>query len=346
MDVLVAENILRKIGTLISTQKFLNKNGYDFQCSRFSQAAQIFADMDYGAEILYCLFINKLPDPPKELLNQVFNGDGRSKAQKDLKQYQEKRKFFSKTLEKLSLDELRNLLKNLNIKIDKRHRENTLIQIILLNCIGIEEDYFKKLVENPNQLESFVVVKPKTLEIKDGDTVAATISDLGVISVRLIGIDAPEATPNKKIIKDFRRIGYSWSEEDCQTLLEIGLESTEYLIHLIDIESVRLQMKTYNGEYSKDKYGRYLAYLLLGNEDLCYKMLESGFATVWPRRIKYHAFSHPKIEQYISACNKAANSKKALWKKGMNMMCPQFDKKQRTLSSCMSCCHVVIQDEE
>lgn len=347
MDVLVAENLLRSIGTLTATQAFLNKNGYTLSCSRFAQAAQIFADMEYGSEVLYELFFRTHPEPDKSLLNEIFNGDGRSRAQKAFKQYQEKRAFFADTLENLSLSELRTLLAALRIKVDGRYKESTLRQIALLNCASLDEDYFKKLIHGPAELESFITVRPKWITVKDGDTIEAEIPDLGVVSIRLMGIDAPEASPNQKILKDFKRIGYEWTEEDRETLVQIGAESTDYLAGLVHKKPLSLQMKAYEGAYAKDKYGRYLAYLFTGDEDLCYTMLESGFATVWPRLIKYHVFSHPRIEEYIAACNQASNTKEGLWAEGMNMMCPQFQKKKRrSLASCMECCHVATQTDE
>ncbi len=105
MDVLVAENLLRSIGTLTTTQAFLNKNGYTLSCTRFAQAAQVFADMEYGSEVLYELFFRAHPEPDKNLLNEIFNGDGRSRAQKAFKQYQGKRTFFAGSLEGLSRTE-------------------------------------------------------------------------------------------------------------------------------------------------------------------------------------------------------------------------------------------------
>ena len=85
----------------------------------------------------------------------------------------------------------------------------------------------------------------------DGDTVVTSAGE----HIRLLGINAPETTSKEP---------YSGQAKD-------------YLTNLIENKSVQLKFTS----DKVDKYGRTLAYIFLGNENVNVKMVEEGFANYY-----------------------------------------------------------------
>nr|DAO49594.1 MAG TPA: nuclease-like protein [Caudoviricetes sp.] len=113
----------------------------------------------------------------------------------------------------------------------------------------------------------------KVIKIYDGDTITALTSQKEKIKIRLYGIDAPELKQ------------------------PFGKASKRHLIDLISNKSLNINEK------GKDKYGRTLAVLYNGNQDINAQMVIDGYA--WA----YDKFS----KDYVAFQQNAQALKKGLW---------------------------------
>nr|DAJ36757.1 MAG TPA: nuclease-like protein [Caudoviricetes sp.] len=113
----------------------------------------------------------------------------------------------------------------------------------------------------------------KIIKIYDGDTITALTSQKEKIKIRLYGIDAPELKQ------------------------PFGKASKRHLIDLISNKSLNINEK------GKDKYGRTLAVLYNGDQDINAQMVIDGYA--WA----YDKFS----KDYVAFQQNAQALKKGLW---------------------------------
>lgn len=113
----------------------------------------------------------------------------------------------------------------------------------------------------------------KIIKIYDGDTITALTSKKEKIKIRLYGIDAPELKQ------------------------PFGKASKRHLIDLISNKSLNINEK------GKDKYGRTLAVLYSGDQDINAQMVIDGYA--WA----YDKFS----KDYVVFQQNAQALKKGLW---------------------------------
>ena len=113
----------------------------------------------------------------------------------------------------------------------------------------------------------------KIIKIYDGDTITALTSQKEKIKIRLYGIDAPELKQ------------------------PFGKASKRHLIDLISNNSLNINEK------GKDKYGRTLAVLYNGDQDINGQMVIDGYA--WA----YDKFS----KDYVAFQQNAQALKKGLW---------------------------------
>ena len=113
----------------------------------------------------------------------------------------------------------------------------------------------------------------KIIKIYDGDTITALTSQKEKIKIRLYGIDAPELKQ------------------------PFGKASKRHLIDLISNNSLNINEK------GKDKYGRTLAILYNGNQDINAQMVIDAYA--WA----YDKFS----KDYVVFQQNAQSLKKGLW---------------------------------
>lgn len=113
----------------------------------------------------------------------------------------------------------------------------------------------------------------KIIKIYDGDTITALTSQKEKIKIRLYGIDAPELKQ------------------------PFGKASKCHLIDLISNKSLNINEK------GKDKYGRTLAVLYNGDQDINAQMVIDGYA--WA----YDKFS----KDYVTFQQNAQLLKKGLW---------------------------------
>lgn len=113
----------------------------------------------------------------------------------------------------------------------------------------------------------------KIIKIYDGDTITALASQKEKIKIRLYGIDAPELKQ------------------------PFGKASKRHLIDLISNKSLKINEK------GKDKYGRTLAVLYNGDQDINAQMVIDGYA--WA----YDKFS----KDYVAFQKDAQLLKKGIW---------------------------------
>ena len=137
-------------------------------------------------------------------------------------------------------------------------------------------------------------------KIVDGDTINVLYHNK-IENLRLIGIDAPESSLNKKAYKDAKR-----TQNDISVIIDQGEKSKNYLKTLIKPEDkVTLEFDI----QPKDKYNRLLAYVYLPNgEMLNEKMVMEGYATPMtvPPNIKYQ-------DRFLKASKIARENNKGLW---------------------------------
>lgn len=106
-------------------------------------------------------------------------------------------------------------------------------------------------------------------EVIDGDTFRIDNGE----KVRMIGIDTPETLDPRKPVEYF------------------GPESKAYLESLILNKRVRLEF----GAEGRDKYGRMLAYVHLGDLDVNLKMIQDGYA------MAYLKYPHDREQRYLQS---------------------------------------------
>lgn len=140
------------------------------------------------------------------------------------------------------------------------------------------------------------------LSVTDGDTLK--IEYKGVQEkVRLIGIDTPESTINKKAKRDSLR-----SQEDVKTIISQGQKAKEFaqsLVHKGDKTHLEFDITP------RDKYGRLLAYVYLpSGKMLNEEIVKAGYANLMtiPPNVKYQ-------KRLLSAYQDAIKNKRGLWSK-------------------------------
>ncbi len=125
--------------------------------------------------------------------------------------------------------------------------------------------------------------KVKFYEVIDGDTIKIIkLSENKEYKVRLIGIDTPESTKNKKLERDAKR-----TNKDENTIISLGLKAKEYTYNILKNQEY-LYLEYDINKY--DKYGRILAYVYLSNGYMLNLMLVvNGYANAYtiPPNIKY-----------------------------------------------------------
>lgn len=106
---------------------------------------------------------------------------------------------------------------------------------------------------------SAVVELARVTEVVDGDTIKVTDPALGVVTVRVLGIDTPETVKPKFTVGCF------------------GPEATTYATEALDGQAVTVTLDP--GQDETDRYGRTLAYLTLPDgSDYGVEAVRAGFA--------------------------------------------------------------------
>jgi micrococcal nuclease len=142
----------------------------------------------------------------------------------------------------------------------------------------------------------------RVVRVVDGDTIKILYRGMRQ-NVRLIGIDAPESRPNRKLQKNARRTG-----KDIHTLVKRGKKATEFVKKLLKKgDVVRLEFD----QQLRDRYGRLLAYIYLANNRMLNEeILKSGYArpAVFLPNERYQV-------RFLELYKEARQAKRGLWAK-------------------------------
>ena len=139
------------------------------------------------------------------------------------------------------------------------------------------------------------------IHVIDGDTLKVRTGGR-VQTVRLIGIDTPEASLNDKARRDSQR-----SKVDLEVVIKLGERATRHLESLLEPGA---PLKLEFDQERHDKYGRLLAYVYRSRDNLMLNeaMLRDGFA---------HPYTHPPNLRYVSLFRsraaEARANKRGLW---------------------------------
>lgn len=136
------------------------------------------------------------------------------------------------------------------------------------------------------------------VSVPDGDTLKLN----GGETVRLIGVDAPESSNNRKLREDMYKMGIPVRERD---LAQLGLQAAEFTERLALGRRCWLEFES--GE--SDQYGRLLAYVHLDDgRILNEEILRNGFGKV------YLSYSFKYRKRYILLQAGASMNRLGLWR--------------------------------
>ena len=132
----------------------------------------------------------------------------------------------------------------------KRFRSFLLLILVLSGCSLVNDTVDMEDVTSSLQPVTYV----RTV---DGDTIVVDTETEDNVTVRLIGIDCPESV----------------HPDESKNTPE-GLDASEYTKSILDGQDLMMEL----GETPKDKYGRTLAYIYIGDEMVNLMILEAGHA--------------------------------------------------------------------
>jgi micrococcal nuclease len=118
--------------------------------------------------------------------------------------------------------------------------------------------------------------------VLDGDTLVLATGE----RVRLIGVDAPE-------IAGLRRLAPQ----------PFGPEAAAFARRLAEGRRIRLEFDLER----RDKYGRTLAYVFVGDLDLNAEMIREGYA------VAYRQFPHRRYDEFLALEAEARRARRGLW---------------------------------
>lgn len=172
-------------------------------------------------------------------------------------------------------------------------RAFTVLLLVVLGVVFKPQDKSCCRTENSRLSGVFVI---------DGDTIKAQIKN-SPESIRLIGIDAPELSPNERAEKQTAWWGCSVGGVNAA-----GAKAKAALQKLLESGNIYIEL----GSEARDQYGRTLAYLFVkdgsSQELINAKMLESGFA----RRFK--VAGNNKYDELLSKAEQRARERHlGLW---------------------------------
>jgi len=140
----------------------------------------------------------------------------------------------------------------------------------------------------------------RVTRVYDGDTIEVA----GVGKVRLIGIDAMDGYNERRMLEQAQRYGMGLGR-----VRHWAVQATEFAREMLQGRRMTLEP----GEQRADAYGRLLAYVRLeSGEDFNLLMLRKGLAAA------YHAFPHPRRQEYLRAEKAAREAGLGLWQDARN----------------------------
>ena len=174
------------------------------------------------------------------------------------------------------------------------------ISVAVINNIDpeIDKNYSQQLIlaanhqnnpSNQNQ-QATRKIPAKVTRVIDGDTMEVTITENGKTkkeTVRLLLVDTPETKDPNKPVQPF------------------GPEASQFTKETLEGKNVELELDT----SERDKYGRLLCYLWIGNKMFNESLLEKGLARVayiYPPNVKY-------VDQFNEIQKKAQEAGLGIW---------------------------------
>jgi micrococcal nuclease len=127
----------------------------------------------------------------------------------------------------------------------------------------------------------------RVLRVIDGDTIEVELAGKAE-TVRLIGVDTPETRHPRKPVQAF------------------GKEATAFTRQMVEGKEVRLEFDV----QPRDKYGRLLGYVYVGDTMLNAELVRQGYAQVatYPPNVKYQ-------ERFLALQREAREAGRGLWGK-------------------------------
>ncbi|MEN3034245.1 MAG: thermonuclease family protein [Aquificaceae bacterium] len=171
-----------------------------------------------------------------------------------------------------------------------------LIILILFSLISCSRSETKRPTSIPPE-----AIECKIVKVFDGDTFSCISVSQQEIKVRMLGIDTPESSANRKAHRDAERQGVSVDE-----IIRLGKISAEFTKNTLK-PGMRVFLE--QDVQPVDKYGRMLAYVWLENGRMLNEIIiEEGYAQVLtiPPNVKYQ-------DILLEAQRRARESKKGLW---------------------------------
>jgi len=135
----------------------------------------------------------------------------------------------------------------------------------------------------------------KATRVTDGDTIKVT-SNGSKITIRLVGIDAPETSKKKN------EPGQPFSQK-----------STKYLVSLVLNKSVDVK------SYGTDRYGRTLGVVLIDGKNVNLEMIKEGLAEVY----RGPPAKGLDLEPYWKAEKEARKAGRGMWSVGSQYVSPR-----------------------
>ena len=129
----------------------------------------------------------------------------------------------------------------------------------------------------------------KVVGISDGDTISVLVNGQ-TVKIRLTGIDTPETVDPRKPVQCF------------------GKEASARLKKLLDGKTVYLEKDTIGD--SIDRYGRWLRYVYLGDQNINLTMIQEGYAYA------YITYPFSKKDSFVKAQEEARIAGRGLWATG------------------------------
>lgn len=190
---------------------------------------------------------------------------------------------------KLQIDNKIASIDGINVELDVPARiinESTLVPVrFIAESLGAEVKWNQ---ENQTVLihSDYKITTYKVVRVVDGDTIKVNFNGIEE-SLRMIGIDTPESV-----------------HPDGSKNTEAGKIASEYTKSMIEGKEVTLEFDV----QERDKYGRLLAYVWLGNTMFNKTLLQEGYAQVstYPPNIKY-------VNDFVALERIARENKKGLW---------------------------------
>ena len=135
-------------------------------------------------------------------------------------------------------------------------------------------------------LSDYIIKTYKVVRVVDGDTIKVNFNGIEE-SLRLIGIDTPESV-----------------HPDADKNIKEGIIASDYTKSMLEGKEVRLEFDV----QQRDRYGRLLAYVWLGNKMFNKTLLDEGYAQVstYPPNVKY-------VSDFVELERIARENNKGLW---------------------------------